>query len=668
MSNLHVKRIVENIRSVTSVYTPISEVVVNAIEAIEERGSENGKVEIYANRCSQDNIDNSLPDISGFTIVDNGVGFTNSHRDSFDTLYTPKKISEGGKGFGRFTCLKYYEDVQYISCYEENGLIIERSFDMGKEKEIIVNESIRANESGSVGTCVELKSTIKPFPDKSLNHIARRLVEKLLPYFISNSRPCPKVILSESDGTNSISLNDYIGSGSDALIVESLSATGSFQCESRDGPYKFSVRTFRVYSPSTTRSRISLVAHRRQVVATYIHNHVPEFVEEFYDTLDNGERNVERNFIVVSYVLGNYLDEYVSLERGGFEFPKEKANLFYDVSQKEIEESAAKIAQLAVGDDVEDRKKRKVKQLEEYVRDHAPWHRDTLRRIDYSPVPYNPSLSQMDNVLHKQGYKDEVRVKEEVRKLLAGTDPNLLKDKAGEIARQVLDKSKNELTHYISLRKCVLDLFEKCLERNPDGTYSAENVVHNIIFPVKQDTDQTLFDEHNLWIIDERLNFTEYLSSDLPINGPNSGRPDLLAYDKSIGFRGENEASNPVTIFEFKKPQRDDFVNPSSKEDPVQQIIRYVNQIRKGKCKTPRGREMLIEENTPFYGYVICELTQKVAVWLKEEKDFKPIPDGLGYFKHHDNINLYIEVWSWDKALKDAQMRNRIFFEKLGIN
>ena len=36
--------------------------------------------------------------------------------------------------------------------------------------------------------------------------------------------------------------------------------------------------------------------------------------------------------------------------------------------------------------------------------------------------------------------------------------------------------------------------------------------------------------------------------------------------------------------------------------------------------------------------------------------------------KHHDNINLYVEVWSWDKALSDARMRNRVFFEKLGIN
>ena len=43
------------------------------------------------------------------------------------------------------------------------------------------------------------------------------------------------------------------------------------------------------------------------------------------------------------------------------------------------------------------------------------------------------------------------------------------------------------------------------------------------------------------------------------------------------------------------------------------------------------------------------------------------MPDGLGYFHWRGNINLYIEVLSWSKLLKDAAMRNRAFFFKLGI-
>jgi len=76
---------------------------------------------------------------------------------------------------------------------------------------------------------------------------------------------------------------------------------------------------------------------------------------------------------------------------------------------------------------------------------------------------------------------------------------------------------------------------------------------------------------------------------------------------------------------------------------------------------------MLVAENTPFYGYVVCDLTPKVEAWLEREKDFKPMPDRLGWFQWMGNINLYIEVISWDKVLKDAKMRNQIFFQKLGI-
>ena len=141
-----------------------------------------------------------------------------------------------------------------------------------------------------------------------------------------------------------------------------------------------------------------------------------------------------------------------------------------------------------------------------------------------------------------------------------------------------------------------------------------------------------------------------------------------MAYGTRVAFRGENEPSNPVTIFEFKKPGRDDFVNPSSKEDPIQQIIRYTNSIRNGAFKTPKGKKILVGDNTPFYGYVICDLNKKIEDWLKYEKDFKPMPDSKGWFNWVSSINLYIEVISWDKALKDATMRNRIFFHKLGID
>lgn len=184
----------------------------------------------------------------------------------------------------------------------------------------------------------------------------------------------------------------------------------------------------------------------------------------------------------------------------------------------------------------------------------------------------------------------------------------------------------------------------------------------------KKDSEDLDYDAHNLWMLDERLNFSSYVSSDKPLNRTNGDRTDITIYNRRVAFRGENEASNPITIFELKKPQRDNFADPSSKEDPIHQIVRYVNQIRDGKFKTPAGRDIIVNGTTPFYGYVVCDLTAKVRKWLEFEKDFTPMPDGLGWFRWFGNNSLYMEVLSWTKILRDAEMRNKIFFNKLGID
>ena len=133
MSNVNVKRAIENIRANTTVYTPVVEIIVNAIQAIHESGRLDGKVSVRALRDSQTQLDSSLPNIMGFEIQDNGVGFTDKHRNSFDTLYTDHRIAEGGKGFGRFTCLKYFEDLHVKSVYSEGPEFKSRNFSMGKE-------------------------------------------------------------------------------------------------------------------------------------------------------------------------------------------------------------------------------------------------------------------------------------------------------------------------------------------------------------------------------------------------------------------------------------------------------------------------------------------------------------------------------------------------------
>lgn len=667
MSNVNIKRAVENIRANTTVYTPVVEMIVNAIQAIDEAGRTDGKVSIRAQRSSQTELNGSLPEVGSFEIGDNGIGFTDTHRNSFDTLYTDLKIEEGGKGFGRFTGLKYFENLHVKSVYRDGGIYKVRSFSMGKDNDIIVHEKVALSEKQEPGTVVTLSVLKKGRSfDKKLPTIARNLVERLLPYFITQDYVCPEIVLSEQDGSGAIRLNDFVSNELSAVIREIGVERKAFALKASDSDEEFRVRVFKLYAPRNQKSRIGLVAHKREVSGSAIHEYIPEFEEEFYEKDSLGEIDRERNYIIKAYVFSPYLDRNVSLERSGFEFRMEN-DLVLGIAQTEIEQKAAVIAREAVGADITLRQEKKKERVQSYVDEEAPWHKAILDKIDLSGMPYSPTNEEIETRLQKEKFAQEIEIKRDVAKLLAESNFDSVKESVLEIVSKISGTSKNDLIHYIALRRKILDIFGKSLELDDTGAYSSEGVVHDIIFPRKGDTDITSFDDHNLWIVDERLNFTTYVSSDVPLDGKNTERPDLLAYNKRILFRGDNEASNPITIFEFKKPQRDDFVNPSSQEDPVQQIVRYVNSIRDGKFKTPEGRKMLVAENTPFYGYVVCDLTPKVESWLEREKDFKPMPDRLGWFQWMGNINLYVEVVSWDKVLKDAKMRNQIFFQKLGI-
>ena len=615
MSSVNIKRLIENIKSNTTIYTPIVELIVNSIQAIETNNNIQGEIKVVVKRSHhhQLEINDSMPFIESIEVVDNGIGFTDENRNSFDTLYTDHKIEKGGKGFGRFTVLKYFEDLRVDSIYlDPSGSYKRRKFSMGKQNEIIVDENVTDSEANnSYNTSVSLISVKNnSLLDKKLLTIAKILVEKLLPYFITKDYICPEIKLVEEDKSREIILNDYMRNQS-AVIKELETEKNTFKLGQGENVHDFEVRIFKIYSPKNRTSKISLVADKREVTDTSMHTYIPEFIDEFYDKKEDGIDKPERNYIIKSYVFSSYLDSNVSLERGGFEFQKDN-DILYGISQTDVELEVAKLTKEAVRDTISTRIEKKKQRIQSYVEKSAPWYKNIVKDIDLSDFPYNPSDEQIETRLHTAKFHRELEIRTEVSTILK--DENIKNDKesVAKIVKKISESSKNDLIHYIAIRRNMLEIFRKSLETNTEGGYALEGFVHDIIFPRKKDSETIDYSEHNLWIIDERLNFTHYIASDLPLNRGRTERPDLLVYEQRVAFRGDNNSSNPITIFEFKKPGRDDFVNPSSKDDPVQQIIRYVNNMRDGNVRNPEGRKIDIAPNTPFYGYVVCDLSSKV--------------------------------------------------------
>ncbi|MFN0290025.1 ATP-binding protein [Pedobacter helvus] len=665
MSKINIQGTVDNIRSKSNVYTPLIEAVVNAIDAINESKRIDGEILIKVKRLEQFEFDNILPEITSIEIHDNGVGFRQKNRDSFDTLYSLAKKSTGGKGFGRFMFLKYFSEVKIESNYkEEDGSKWSRKFLFGREDEIIVGEKNEPNDAKNNSTIVYLNHLVKDRSfDKELETIARKLLEKLLIFFINEKFPCPQIRLQEFDGSKELLLNNYLTGDNEIKLIKTL----KFPIKgTRNVEKTFTLKIFKIYY-SKFDSKIILTAHNREVVETLLHTYVPEFVDEFYDEINRDGKLLKKNFSIKAYVLGEYLDSNVSLERETFNFDKEKSDLMYEISQSEIEKIAAEKTKDVFITDVKQRVEKKRQKVYSYVNDVAPWHKTYIDYVDLTSFSYNSTNEKIELELQKFKFQQEQETKKEILFFLNSSDKSDLSNDINSILSKVTDIGKSDLAHYVCNRKVVLDFFDELRKRNEDGNSNLEKEIHSLIFPMNSDSRQTSYEEHNLWLLDERLVFSEYVASDRKISKKSDalGEPDLLIFDAKRSFRsGDNEYSNPITIFEFKRPKRESY---RQEDDPILQIGNYLEKIRQGKYEMPDGAEPIkVNDNTPVYAYVIADLSDKIKQFAKQHS-LTSSPDGEGYFGFHIGYKMYIEVISFKKLLKDATLRNKIFFKKLHI-
>jgi hypothetical protein len=135
---------------------------------------------------------------------------------------------------------------------------------MGHGNDIIIDEKITDAGDAATGSAITISGAkhIK-FPDKGLEVIARVLVEKLLPYFIDPNSECPQIVMGDEQGGGSVVLNDYLGQ-TNRQIVELSVQNHELRLKSLDKDEVFSVRVFKFYVPRANKSKISLVAHRRE--------------------------------------------------------------------------------------------------------------------------------------------------------------------------------------------------------------------------------------------------------------------------------------------------------------------------------------------------------------------------------------------------------------------
>ena len=95
-------------------------------------------------------------------------------------------------------------------------------------------------------------------------------------------------------------------------------------------------------------------------------------------------------------------------------------------------------------------------------------------------------------------------------------------------------------------------------------------------------------------------------------------------------------------------------------------MIKYLEKIQKGDALDKNGRPIRVGNNTQYFLYAVCDITPTLKNVIKM-LGFTYFDNERGAFLFSKNYNAYIELISFDKMLSDSELRNKVFFKKLGI-
>lgn len=630
--------------------TPVMEAVSNSIHAITERFDEDamkrGRVDVTVVR---DHENDDRP-IIGFDIDDNGVGFTAENYKSFLTPDSRHKEKRGGKGVGRLAWLKVFEEVEVDSIYHEGGAFHHRQFKFrlaDKEQVKIIKEE-KLKKPSDPKTRVSFRGFDSRFASKCPSKqgtIALRVLSHFIPLFIGGN--APKVFITD-DGPIDI----------EALFADSIveEQTMPITVDIDGEPVPLELWCLKctkaVRFDGGGYNFAFITANKRSVIDYSIDDQL-------------GLRQLEGEYIYLGSVSGEYLDLHVNAERSGFTLESSEIDI--------IKRAVAKAAREFLHPYVEAALAEKVRTTHELIVENPQFLYVEPAVKDFAEG-LQPNMFKKEDIfveLSRNRFRRQ-RSFASLERDIVKSDiiDDALKQKVEDYTKYVSDEKRGALAEYVTRRKAVIDLFEKFLEYKDVElqNYQKEDAIHALVCPMRVESSQLQLEDHNLWLLDDRLAFFHYFASDKNAasysNVDSKDRPDLaFFYDCCVAWR-QSENADTVVLVEFKKPMRDDY---TAGRDPVQQVLGYVELLRTERALPDlNGRAIRgVNPNTAFHCYVVADITPTFKDRIIGR--FERTPDGEGYFGYTREPPAFVEIVPYGKILRDAKLRNTVFFKTLGI-
>jgi hypothetical protein len=624
----------------TAILYSVYEAVSNSIHAIndrfsEDRAAELGRVDVQIDVDSESEIER-------ITIIDNGIGFTEENLSSFETSDSRYKYKRGGKGVGRFVWIKMFEDISVDSIVKTDSGFERRQFRFDPEKEdSICDLNVTEISNGEPGAKITLGSLRKEHhgrirPSSYLKDLALHF----FPQYISGTLP-DVTITYRGEVTR---LNDFIAEQVDEPVTEDVEA------DFGEGGSTLSITHLFVEASISTGLRNSylLTAHGRLVGD-------PVSIERKYalKELPDGKA-------YVAVVRGDFLDARVDQERLDFKLTNSQKNTLEDV----VLESAERF----LADHISRVRARQRATVERLTSEH-PQLSTQFTDIDEYVKGLSPGMDeeQIGQNLFVLLYRDERQIRDRIDQLgrLESLEPEA-RSQAEEMLEEISNQEKHRLAELVVKRHQLLQMANLLVmyKDDADQSHHYEKLIHDLICPMGEMYTSGELSRHNLWMLDDSLAAYEFFASDKSLasitEDSDSGKEPDIVFFNPLGFRREG-TTDPVAIVEFKRPG-----DKRLSQDPVKQVLGYIDELRGSKVKDVNGEFVSdVGDHTPFECIIVCDLSDSVRAAFERSLAQTPMPDGMGYYGWSRTHNASIRVLSFKKVLRDAELRNRAFFEML---
>ncbi|MDP5211298.1 ATP-binding protein, partial [Microbulbifer sp. 2205BS26-8] len=582
---------------------------------------------------------------------------------SFETLDSDHKIEKGCRGIGRLMWLKVFDLVEVESYfYDTNGDRKKREFRFDDKRGVHDNRvtDTSENQTGSTIKLVGFDGGFQEKVPKESLSIANQLLEHLLWYYV-RGESVPKIQVI--DFGERIDLHELY----DRRMYES-----AYHEKITIKEHDFELTHIKFRALVNKRHLIALCAANRLVKEEVIQGKIPGLYGKISDN--------SSEITYTCYVSSEFLDNHVRSERTSFDINEDVEDMFDEVTFRDIRCAVLDRAKKYLEDVLKKNISEGRKRVDDFIINNAPRYRPITKYIAEEFLIVDPAKTnkELELHLHTQWYEVEHQLVKEGHDILHPKNKEHVeeyKTRLNSYLQKAEDLKKSDLANYVSHRKVIIDLLQKSIEKLDNGKYAREDMIHELIMPMRKDSDELFFDSCNLWLIDERLAFHNYMASDKPINAmpitsnSSNKRPDLLnlrVFDNPLLINNRNRFPlASITVIEIKRPMRNDMREGEDK-DPIDQVLGYLERIREGEVTTKFGRPIPESKDIPGYCYVLCDLTESMKR-RSRRANLTITADGMGYFGYNEPYKAYIEVISFDQLVKSAGERNRAFFDRLGL-